>query len=109
MVAKITGTLPPITTTHCTHPKGREETPAAASRTFHFPDCRNSARHPHRLPRQNPATDTGTGSGAGAAKPRVFQARSPEKSGRGREAGDAERSRRGEGCPGPAFPARREG
>ena len=50
-----TGTLNPITATQCTHPKGREETPAAASRTFHFPDCRNSAP-PHRLPRQNPAT-----------------------------------------------------
>lgn len=90
-------------------PEGKGGDSSSCLPHFSFP-CRpeQGARHPHRLPRQNPATDTGTGSRAGAAGPRVFQARSPENTERGREAGDAERSRRGEGVPCAAFLARRE-
>lgn len=87
-------------------PKGKGGDSCRCLPHFSFP-CppEQRARHPHWLPHQNPATDTGTSSGAGAAEPRDFQPRSPEKTGRGRE---AEGSWRGESGPCPAFPAQRE-
>jgi hypothetical protein len=94
----VAGELGPYPHYHCTHPRGREGTPASVSRTFHFPVGRNSARAtPTGFPARTPATDTGTSLGRGRPSPRFFQASSPEKIGRGREAGDAKRSRSGGG------------
>lgn len=80
-----------ITTQYAHTPKGRERLSAASH--FPFPDGRNSATPTASL--QNPATHTRTSLMVGAAEPRVFQARSPEKTGRVRWGGEAfERSQR---------------